>query len=54
MDNTEEIRNGCGMNVIKNCIDMIFTAEETHERGSFTEEDLDEFVDSLNSNSFKK
>ena len=33
---------------------MIFTAEETHERGSFTEEDLDEFVDSLNSEQFKK
>jgi hypothetical protein len=43
-----------GMSVIKNCIDMIFTAEETHERGSFTEEDLDEFVDSLNSEQFKK
>jgi len=43
-----------GMSVIKNCIDMIFTKEETHERGSFTEEELDEFVDSLNSEQFKK
>jgi len=43
-----------GMSVIKNCIEMIFTKEETHERGSFTEEELDEFVDSLNSEQFKK
>ena len=43
-----------GMSVIKNCIDMIFTKEETHERGSFTEEELDEFVDSLNSDQFQK
>ena len=43
-----------GMNVIKSCVDMIFTKEETHERDSFTEEELDEFIDSLNSEQFKK
>jgi len=43
-----------GMSVIKNCIDMIFTSEETHERGSFTEEELDDFIDSLNTDQFKK
>jgi hypothetical protein len=43
-----------GIEVMKQCIDMIFTQEQTHERGSFTEEDLDEFVDSLNSEQFKK
>jgi len=42
-----------GMDVIKNCIDMIYTKEETHERDSFTDEELDEFIDSLNSQQFK-
>ncbi len=37
-----------GMKIIKNSINMIFTEEETHERGSFTEKELDDFVDSLN------
>ena len=38
-----------GMKVIRNCITMIFTEEETHERDSFTDKELDEFIDSLNS-----
>ena len=38
-----------GMKIIKNCITMIFTKEETHERDSFTDKELDEFIDSLNS-----
>ena len=38
-----------GMKVIKSCINMIFTKEETHERDSFTDKELDEFIDSLNS-----
>ena len=38
-----------GMKIIKNCITMIFTEEETHERDSFTDKELDEFIDSLNS-----
>ena len=38
-----------GMKVIKSCIKMIFTEEETHERDSFTDKELDEFIDSLNS-----
>ena len=42
-----------GMNIIKNCIDMIFTKEETHERDTFSEGELDEFIDSLNSVQFK-
>jgi len=42
-----------GMKVIKNCIKMIFTEEETHERDSFTDKELDEFIDSLNSQQFK-
>ena len=37
-----------GMKIIKNCIKMIFTQEETHEKDSFTDEELDEFIDSLN------
>ena len=43
-----------GMDVIKKCISMIFTSEETHEKGSFTDSDLDEFIDSLNSEQFGK
>ena len=38
-----------GMKIIKNCISMIFTQEETHEKDSFTDKELDEFIDSLNS-----
>ncbi len=43
-----------GMQVIKDCIQMIFTEEETHERGSFSEKELDEFFDSLNTEQFSK
>jgi len=42
-----------GMDVIRGCVDMIFTKEETHERDSFTDKELDEFIDSLNSQQFK-
>ena len=42
-----------GMDVIRRCVDMIFTKEETHERDSFTDKELDEFIDSLNSQQFK-
>ena len=45
--------DAAGMNIIKDCIDMIYTEEETHERDSFTDEELDEFIDSLNSQQFK-
>jgi len=38
-----------GMKVIKSCINMIFTEKETHERDSFTDKELDDFIDSLNS-----
>ena len=43
-----------GMKVIRNCITMIFTEEETHERDSFTDKELDEFIDSLNSIQMEK
>ena len=42
-----------GMDIIRGCVDMVFTEEETHERDSFTDEELDEFIDSLNSQQFK-
>ena len=38
-----------GMLIVRDCIEMIFTGEETHEKGSFTNKELDEFIDSLNS-----
>ena len=43
-----------GMKIIKNSINMIFTEEDTHERDSFTEKELDEFVDSLNTTQMDK
>jgi len=43
-----------GMNHIKNGIKMIFTKEDTHEKGSYTEEELGEFIESLNSSQFQK
>ena len=43
-----------GMKVIKDCIDMIFTKDETYEKGSFTDKELDEFLDSLNTQQFMK
>ena len=33
---------------------MIFTKEETYEKDSFTDEDLDEFIDSLNNKQMDK
>ena len=43
-----------GMNIVRNCVDMVFTKDETFERDSFTDEELEEFIDSLNSDQFKK
>ena len=39
---------------MKDSISMIFSAEETYERDSFSEEELDEFIDSLTSEQFVK
>ena len=53
--NIKETENDAmGMKIIKNSINMIFTEEETHERGSFTEKELDDFVDSLNTKQLDK
>ena len=46
--NIKGSENEMGLKVIKKCINMIFTEEETHERDSFTDKELDEFVDNLN------
>ena len=35
-------------------IRMIFTEEETHERGSFSEKELDDFLESMESKQFAK
>ena len=43
-----------GMDIIKDCIDMIYTEEEMYERGTFNDKELDEFVDSLNTQQFTK
>ena len=53
--NIKETENDImGMKIIKNSINMIFTKEDTHERDSFTEKELDEFVDSLNTKQMDK
>jgi len=43
-----------GMNIIKSCIKMIFTEEETFESDSFADKELDEFIDSLNTKQMEK
>ena len=43
-----------GMNIIKGCIKMIFTEDETYESDSFTDKELDEFIDSLNTKQMEK
>ena len=43
-----------GMSMMKDSINMIFTQQETHERDSFTEEELDDFIDGLTSDQFLK
>ena len=52
--NIKGSENEMGLKVIKKCINMIFTEEETHERDSFTDKELDEFIDSLNSIQMEK
>ena len=52
--NLEGSENEMGMRVIKKCIDMIFTEEETHEKDSFTDKELDDFIDSLNTKQMDK
>ena len=43
-----------GMKMIHQSIDMIFTSEETHERDTISETELDDFIDSLNTEQFGK
>ena len=43
-----------GMKMIHQSIDMIFTSEETHERDTISEKELEEFIDSLNTEQFAK
>ena len=43
-----------GLEIVKDCIEMVFTEEETHERDSFTKKELDEFIDSMDTKQFAK
>ena len=43
-----------GLEIVKDCIAMVFTEEETHERDSFTKKELDEFIDSMDTKQFGK
>ena len=49
---TEGIVEEDGMAIVKDCIEMIFTNDETHERDSFSSKELDEFIDSMDSKQF--
>ena len=51
---TSGITEEDGMAIVKDCIEMVFTEEETHERDSFTSKELDEFIDSMDSKQFAK
>ena len=52
--NVEGSESEMGMKVIRDCINMIFTKEETHEKDSFTDKELDDFIDSLNTKQMDK
>ena len=52
--NVEGSESEMGMKAIKNCINMIFTEENTHEKDSFTDKELDDFIDSLNTKQMDK
>ena len=43
-----------GLKLIKDSIEIIFTNEETFDRSSFTQKELDEFFDSLTTDQFAK
>ena len=51
-----EIKNDLdtGMKMIRESVDMIFTSEETYERDTISEKDLEDFIDSLNTEQFAK
>ena len=49
---TEGIVEEDGMAIVKDCIEMIFTNDETHERDSFSSKELEEFIDSMDSKQF--
>ncbi len=51
---TKKSQTSQGMDMIKDSVSMIFTEEETFERDSFSEKELDKFFDSLTSDQFTK
>ena len=54
LDKSKEDSFGIGMDIIKESVKMIYTKDDVYERDSFSTEDLDEFIDSLNSEQFQK
>ena len=51
---TDGIAEEDGMKIVRDCIEMVYTAEETYERDSFSSEELDEFIDSMDTKQFAK
>ena len=43
-----------GMKIVKECIEMIFTNEETHEKDTMSSKELDDFLDSMDTKQFSK
>jgi hypothetical protein len=54
LDIYENLRNDKAIDLIKNCIDAVFTPDSYQDRSSFTEEELDEFMGSFSKQQFDK
>lgn len=54
LDIYENLRNDKAIDLIKDCIDAVFTPDSYQDRTSFTQEELDEFVGSFSKQQFDK
>lgn len=54
LDIYENLRNDKAIDLIKNCIDAVYTPDSYQDRSSFTEEELDEFMGSFSKQQFDK
>ena len=54
LDIYENLRNDKAIDLIKNCIDAVYTPDSYQDRSSFPEEELDEFMGSFSKQQFDK
>ena len=52
--NTNGVIEEDGMKIVKECIEMIFTNDETHERDQIDSKELDDFLESMDTKQFGK